>query len=76
MYVPSIPVTTGAVAAGPERRKNIHARAKTMASATRVAAKLGGRLFTRAAPTRRLILCGGVAISPSRPWPCGRRAAH
>ncbi len=50
MYVPRIPVTTGAVAE-PERTKNIQARANTMASAMRVTAKLGGRLFAPAVPT-------------------------
>ncbi len=63
VYVPWMPFTSGADADGPERTKNIHARAKTMASATRVTAKLGGRRLTRAERISRLIRFGGVTIS-------------
>ena len=50
VYVPRTPFTTGGDAQEPERTKNIHARANTIASAMMVTAKLGGRRFT--APRR------------------------
>ena len=62
-----MPFTSGADADGPERTKNVHARAKTMASATRVTAKLGGLRLTRAERTSRLIRFGGVATGVTPP---------
>ena len=62
VYVPWIPSTSGAGAAGPERRKNIHARPKTIASATSMTAKLGGRRVIRPARTSRLVRSEGRVI--------------
>jgi hypothetical protein len=39
--------TAGAGVVEPERKKNIHARAQTMAKAVSVTTKLGGRRLTR-----------------------------
>ena len=62
VYVPWTPRTTGAGADGLERTKNIHARPKTMASATRVTTKLGGRRFIRPERIARLVRSDGSVI--------------
>ena len=47
VYVPWMALTSGVGTLGPERTKNIHARAKTIARAMRITAKLGGRRLIR-----------------------------
>ena len=75
VYVPWMPFTSGADADGPERTKNVHARAKTMASATRVTAKLGGLRLNRAERISRLTRFGGVTISLAAGRPTRRTGA-